>query len=149
MPRIIKRYENRKLYDTEDRNYVSLMDIANLVREGSDVKIVDNATDADITAQTLTQVILEEGKKGRNPLSSEVLHEALRWSNNLIDDGIKQVKQGLDQFIPDTFNKLFNKKNADDMSELKQRIESLENLISSLGDKINTTPSGESNKEQS
>lgn len=138
---IIKRYENRKLYDPQDKKYVSLAEIAGLIRDGVDVKIIDNATNADITAQTLTQVIFEEGKKGRNPLSSEVLHEAIRWSNNLIDDSIKQVRQGIDKMVPETLNKLFNKEKSDDMTELKQRIASLEKMISSIGDKINTTSS--------
>ncbi len=141
MSRIIKRYENRKLYDPQDKKYVSLAEIAGLIRDGVDVKIIDNATNADITAQTLTQVIFEEGKKGRNPLSSEVLHEAIRWSNNLIDDSIKQVRQGIDKMVPETLNKLFNKEKSDDMTELKQRIASLEKMISSIGDKINTTSS--------
>ena len=93
MSRTIKRYENRKLYDTEDRQYVSLDDIAALVRRGIDVQVVDNASGDDITTQTLTQVIFEEGKKGRNPLSKDVLHEVIRFGNTIIDGGIQQVRQ--------------------------------------------------------
>jgi polyhydroxyalkanoate synthesis repressor PhaR len=137
MSRVIKRYENRKLYDAQDRKYVSLNDIAALIREGVDVQIIDNATEADITAQTLTQVIFEEGKQGRNPLSSEILHDAIRWSNNLLDDSLKQVRHGLDQIMPASLSKLFGKEKTDDISELKKRIESLENIILSLGEKIN------------
>ena len=63
--RRITRYgSSRKLYDTVDRRYVGLDDIASLIRQGEMVKAVDSKSGADVTAQILTQVILEEGKKG-------------------------------------------------------------------------------------
>jgi len=145
MGRIIKRYENRKLYDTEGRRYVSLEEIASLIRQGVDVQVVDNVTDTDITTQTLTQVIFEEGKKGRNPLSKEVLHDVIRWSNHLFDDGIQQVRQGLDHLVPESLNKLFGKNASDEVEELKKRVQSLEDLITSLGDQLSSNPEGDSN----
>ena len=87
MARRIKRYENRKLYDTETSEYVSLSDIADLVRSGETVEVVDNATGGDITAQTLTQIILEEGKNGRATISSDLLHALLRRSEEVLDSG--------------------------------------------------------------
>lgn len=145
MGRIIKRYENRKLYDTESRKYISLEEIASLIRQGVDVQVVDNVTDADITTQTLTQVIFEEGKKGRNPLSTEVLHDVIRWSNHLLDGGIQQVRQGLDHLVPESLNKLFGKKSSDDVEELKKRVQSLEELITSLGNQLSSDPEEGSN----
>ena len=64
MIRLIKRYESRKLYDTEESRYVSLDEIAEWIRTGQEVQVVDNGTGADVTAQTLTQIILDEGTKG-------------------------------------------------------------------------------------
>ena len=64
MIRVIKRYESRKLYDTEESRYVSLEDIARWVREGQQMQVVDNGTAEDVTAQVLTQIILDEGKRG-------------------------------------------------------------------------------------
>lgn len=61
--RTIKRYANRKLYDTRDSRYVTLDHIAAMVREGDDVKVVDNTTRADLTTATLAQIIFEEEKK--------------------------------------------------------------------------------------
>lgn len=148
MGRIIKRYENRKLYDTESRKYISLEEIASLIRQGIDVQVVDNVTDADITTQTLTQVIFEEGKKGRNPLSTEVLHDVIRWSNHLLDDGIQQVRQGLDHLVPESLNKLFGKKSSDDVEELKKRVQSLEELITSLGNQLSSDPEEDSNNSK-
>jgi len=135
MSRTIKRYENRKLYDTEDRRYVSLEEIAVLVRRGVDVQVVDNTSGDDITTQTLTQVIFEEGKRGRNPLSKDVLHEVIRFGNTLIDGGIQQVRHGLNLLMPNSLNKFFNATNAaeaENLKQLREKVESLEAIIKSL-----------------
>lgn len=60
--RVIKRYSNRKLYDTKDSRYVTLLQIAELVRAGEDVQIIDNATKEDKTDITLALIISEELK---------------------------------------------------------------------------------------
>ena len=66
-PRKIKRYANRKLYDTRDSRYVTLHQIAQYVRDGDDVTIIDNRTKEDLTNVTLAQIIYEEEKKGNGP----------------------------------------------------------------------------------
>jgi polyhydroxyalkanoate synthesis repressor PhaR len=132
---IIKRYPNRKLYDTEDRCYVSLDDIAVLVRKGVDVQVIDNNKGDDITTQTLTQVIFEEGKKGRNPLSKDMLHEVIRFGNNLIDGSIQQMRHGLNLLMPNSLNKLFGATNtaeAENLKQLKEKVDSLEAIIKVL-----------------
>jgi polyhydroxyalkanoate synthesis repressor PhaR len=77
--RIIKRYSNRKLYDTKDSRYVTLLQIAEMVRSGEEVQIIDNNTKDDLTEVTLAQIIYEEQKaKSRNvPLQTlkEILHQ--------------------------------------------------------------------------
>jgi polyhydroxyalkanoate synthesis repressor PhaR len=60
---LIKRYPNRKLYDTEAKQYITLEGIAELIRQGKEIKVVDNASGEDLTAQTLTQVIAELEKQ--------------------------------------------------------------------------------------
>lgn len=60
---LIKRYPNRKLYDTEARRYVTLEGVAELVRGGQEVAVVDHATGEDLTAVTLTQILLEEERR--------------------------------------------------------------------------------------
>jgi len=62
--RLVKRYRNRKLYDTRDSRYVTLQRIAEYVRTGEDVQIIDNKTKEDLTNVTLAQIIYEEEKKG-------------------------------------------------------------------------------------
>ena len=59
----IKRYANRKLYDTEAKQYISLEGIAEMIRQGVGVQVIDNVSGDDITAQTLSQIILEGEKK--------------------------------------------------------------------------------------
>lgn len=70
---VIKRYPNRKLYDTEAKAYVTLEQIASLIREGRDVQVVDHASGEDLTALTLTQVILEQERRRSGFLPQTVL----------------------------------------------------------------------------
>ena len=62
-PKVIKRYTNRKLYDTVESRYVTLDEIAEMIKAGAEVKIVDNRTKDDLTSVTLAQIIFEEEKK--------------------------------------------------------------------------------------
>ena len=70
---LIKRYPNRKLYDTEAKKYITLDGIAALIRKGEDVQVVDHTTDEDLTAVTLTQIIFEQEKKKSGFLPTSVL----------------------------------------------------------------------------
>jgi polyhydroxyalkanoate synthesis repressor PhaR len=70
---LIKRYPNRKLYDTEAKKYITLDGIATLIRNGEEVQVVDHNTDEDLTAVTLTQIIFEQEKKKRGFLPTSVL----------------------------------------------------------------------------
>ena len=60
---MIKRYPNRKLYDTEAKQYITLSGIAELIRQGGDIQVSDYATGEDLTALTLSQIIFEQEKK--------------------------------------------------------------------------------------
>jgi polyhydroxyalkanoate synthesis repressor PhaR len=67
---LIKRYPNRKLYDTQARRYVTLDEVADLIRDGQDVVVVDHASEEDLTAVTLAQILLgEEKRRGYLPQS--------------------------------------------------------------------------------
>ena len=83
--RVVKRYANRKLYDTQRSRYVTLDQIAEMIRTGEDVKIVDNNSKEDLTAITLAQIIFEEEKK-----SSFMPLSALR---NIIQTGGQSIQQ--------------------------------------------------------
>src|SRR5687767_15678486 len=76
-PKIIKRYTNRKLYDTVESRYVTLDEIAEMVKQGVDVKIIDNRSKEDLTSVTLAQIVFEEEKK-KNQMPLAVLREIIR-----------------------------------------------------------------------
>jgi polyhydroxyalkanoate synthesis repressor PhaR len=71
--RVIKRYSNRKLYDTATKQYITLDQIAELVRQREDLQVIDNETGNDLTTLTLTQIILEQEKKNKEFLPRSVL----------------------------------------------------------------------------
>lgn len=67
---IIKKYSNRKLYDTKEKKYVNLSEISRLIREGAEVKVIDNETKEDITSLILAQIIVEQEKTKKIMLPS-------------------------------------------------------------------------------
>ena len=76
-PKIIKRYTNRKLYDTVESRYVTLDEIAEMVKAGTEVRILDNRTKEDLTSVTLAQIIFEEEKK-TSKMSLRTLKDLIR-----------------------------------------------------------------------
>jgi polyhydroxyalkanoate synthesis repressor PhaR len=117
MTRLIKRYGNRKMYDTRESRYVTLDNVAELVRRGDDLRIVDNDSGEDLTAVTFAQVIFEEAKRRNGFLGLPVLRriiqhggaavqeilsgvdrgrEALGNVRELAERGVKQLVQGAD-----------------------------------------------------
>ena len=135
MSRRIKRYSNRKLYDTESSEYVSLSDIAELVRSGETVEVVDNATGEDLTAQTLTQIILEEGKNGHQVIPSDLLHQLLRRSEEMVDTGIGQIRSTVDELVQSSLGRLQNlvqTPRAQELNELRTQLRELEHRLSIL-----------------
>ncbi len=75
--RIIKRYSNRKLYDTKGSRYVTLLQIAEMVRGGEEVQIIDNTTKDDLTEITLAQIIYEEQKARSRSVPLQTLKELI------------------------------------------------------------------------
>jgi polyhydroxyalkanoate synthesis repressor PhaR len=76
--KIIKRYQNRKLYDTDASCYVTLDEIAEMIQQGEDVAVVDNRNQNDITAATLTQIIFEKQKKSESPVPISTLRHIIQ-----------------------------------------------------------------------
>lgn len=76
--KIIKRYQNRKLYDTHESSYVTLDEIAKMIKNGEDLRVIDNKTKNDITSSTLTQLLYESEKKSKTSPSVSLLKEIIR-----------------------------------------------------------------------
>lgn len=90
--KIIKRYSNRKLYDTERSKYVTLEEIADMIKAGDEVTIIDNKSKADLTSATLAQIIFENEKRdSRMPLG--MLRNLIQTSGEALNEFFdKQVK---------------------------------------------------------
>lgn len=88
---VIKRYPNRKLYDTATKRYVTLNEIAQMIRAGDEVVVVDHATDEDLTAVTLSQIIFEQEKLQGGFLPKAILTNLVRTGG----DTLSTLRKGL------------------------------------------------------
>ncbi len=94
--RLIKRYGNRKLYDTSESRYITLDEIARLVRSGNDVKVIDNENGDDLTAITFAQIILEEEKRRSSLISLGLLRELVQHGEDTLAQLRSQVEKGVE-----------------------------------------------------
>ena len=94
-PKTIKRYANRKLYDTERSSYVTLDEIADMVKGGEDVRIIDNRTGEDLSSVTLAQIVFEEEKKQNSVLSLSALRDIIQTGVALWQRKVKDPVQGI------------------------------------------------------
>ncbi len=76
--RTIKRYQNRKLYDTHQSCYVTLEEIAQIIREGHEIQVIDNKTKNDITYTTQIQLLFDQEKKSTRAGDTELLKRVIR-----------------------------------------------------------------------
>ncbi len=76
--RIIKRYQNRKLYDTFQSCYVTLEEIAQIIREGHEIQVIDNKSKNDITYMTQIQLLFDQERKSLKPGNTELLKRVIR-----------------------------------------------------------------------
>ena len=127
-PKIIKRYANRKLYDTERSSYVTLEDIAVMIKAGEEVQVVDNKSGEDLTSVTLAQIIFEaEKKKSAMPLS--LLRTLIRDGGDVIGEFAReQVEkvQSQTQVIRDRAEKL--------RTELEDRVDRVRSVVTRKGE---------------
>lgn len=96
--RIIKRYANRKMYDTSRSCYVTLEEVAEMVREGHEVKVIDNTTKDDLTEVTLAQVLADSGRKRRGSVPRKGLMDLIAQGNEFLSkkvaEPVSRVKEG-------------------------------------------------------
>jgi polyhydroxyalkanoate synthesis repressor PhaR len=86
---IIKRYGNRRLYNTETSSYVNYQDLTKLIRDGHDIQVIDSKTKADVTKSVLIQVILEEEKNDKSLLPLPFLFQLIRSREEAAQDFFK------------------------------------------------------------
>jgi polyhydroxyalkanoate synthesis repressor PhaR len=83
---IIKKYANRRLYDTEQRAFVSLSQIADMVKQGREIEISDDKTGEDVTAFILTQIVMEEAKNKSLLLPVSLLYLLIRYGDSVLSE---------------------------------------------------------------
>ena len=146
----IKRYPNRKLYDTEAKRYVTLDSIALMIQEGRDVQVIDHETGEDLTNLTLSQIIFEQEKKGSGLLPRSLLTNLVRAGNDTFDQvrrtllgggegaGIGGAEpaepspiQRLDDIVQDVLHGL-NVPTQRDLKQLQTQLDELNNRIAVL-----------------
>ena len=105
MTTVIKRYQNRKLYDVEQSRYVTIEDLARMIREGQTVQVIDHETDDDISTQILANILKQ------TDMSAGLLHHMIRFGAiSELQDDVRQLE----------------------LEDLELKIETLEQLVSQL-----------------
>ena len=92
--RVIKRYSNRKLYDTKDSRYVTLLQIAEMVRGGEEVQIIDNNSKEDLTEVTLAQIIYEEKKANSRAVPLQTLKDLIHTRTEKVLSDLRESPIG-------------------------------------------------------
>jgi polyhydroxyalkanoate synthesis repressor PhaR len=96
---VIKKYENRRLYDTTNSRYVNLEEVAQILQQGNDVQVIDAASGEDITRLILTQIIVEDAKTPDSTFPLDLLRQMVVASGRASQEsGLKYMKAMLDLY---------------------------------------------------
>ena len=145
---IVKKYENRRLYDTAASRYVNLDDVARMVREGVEVEVVDARSGEDLTRVILTQVIMEDAKGHESGLPLDLLrklivasdratHEFLTWYLTTVTDMYQKAQSALPARPLEMVRNLFGAQQpaapppapAEEIAGLRRRVQELEDRL--------------------
>ncbi|WP_246026774.1 polyhydroxyalkanoate synthesis repressor PhaR [Paracoccus luteus] len=119
-PLLVKRYASRRLYNTESSDYVTLEEIARVIREGREVRIVDLKSGDDLTRQYLLQIIAEHESRGESVLPVDVL-------TDLVRSYTAQAQSVVPQFLAASFEML-----RDGQSKMLEQFSALQHPIASM-----------------
>lgn len=99
MAYVIKRYSNRKLYDTQASRYVTLEELEELIQAGKEISVVDVSSGADLTSITLAQIILENERRHRVALPAPFLHQLVKYGETWQDFFQKSLRASLESIL--------------------------------------------------
>ncbi len=99
MAYVIKRYSNRKLYDTQESRYVTLEEIEEMIRAGKEIAVADASSGEDLTSVTLTQIILENERTHRSALPSAFLHQLVKHGEAWQDFVQRSMRSSLEGVV--------------------------------------------------
>jgi polyhydroxyalkanoate synthesis repressor PhaR len=144
---VVRKYENRRLYDTAASRYVNLEDVARMVREGVDVQVVDARSGEDLTRVILTQVIMEDAKGRESGLPLDLLrklivasdratHDFLTWYLTTVTEMYQKAQSALPARPLDMVRNLFSSHPpppppvpAEELAELRRQVQELERRL--------------------
>ena len=144
---IIKKYANRKLYDTRTSSYVTLEGIAGLVRDGHEIKVVDRETGQDLTQVTLSQIVLSEEKRGPSHLidggalqeRGQALLDYVRKTLNVPSDLVNQMERrrgDLEGMVDEAIERALHRlriPSHTDIDKINKRLDKLSSQLKSVG----------------
>ena len=144
---VVKKYENRRLYDTAASRYVNLEDVARMVREGVEVQVVDARSGEDLTRVILTQVIMEDAKGHESGLPLDLLrklivasdratHEFLTWYLTTVTDMYQKAQSALQARPLDVVRNLFSSQPLAPLPAQVPEIETLRLRVQELEDRL-------------
>ena len=114
MPTLIKRYANRKLYNTETSRYITLKGIAELIEAGQAVQVIDNESGEDITSVTLSQILVDS-ERSNTTIPESLVAQLLERGDVLYDalrKGVSDASDGLEEF-QDKMRRMVRRESAD------------------------------------
>jgi polyhydroxyalkanoate synthesis repressor PhaR len=148
---MIKKYSNRRLYNTDISEYITLEDVSALVKEGKKITVQDAKSGDDVTSYVLTQIVLEESKNNNALLPDSLLHLLIRYGDNVLNDFFsKHLQQTMSSYITqkssfdDQFKQMLELGN--DFSDMAQKSMGGMNPFSSFMDMF--SQSNEDKKEE-
>jgi len=161
-PVIIKKYENRRLYDTTNSRYVNLEEVAQMVQEGREVQVLDASTGDDLTRLVLTQIVVEQAKTPGSAFPLDILRQMVAATNRAGQEAALTYAKAMFDLYQNAYRSMPSPLNpfgfmpgpgvprpveaeaappppvsatakADESRELKRRVEELESLVARMG----------------
>jgi len=132
--KIIKRYQNRKLYDTETSSYITLEEIAELIRKGQELKVIDKVTGEDLTSITFSQIIFEKGRTSRQILPINALKKIIQAGGESLAEIFELGFSGIPKKIDEQLNEIMSrltviKEMETDMKKMSKKLQELEKEV--------------------
>jgi polyhydroxyalkanoate synthesis repressor PhaR len=151
---VIKKYENRRLYDTTHSRYVNLDEVAQMVRDGRDVQVLDAVTGEDRTRAVLTQIVVEQAKDGHSAFPLDVLRQMVVASGRVTNEAALTYMRGVFDMYQNAYRAVspvapthavpptpplapsaFAHRDDAQVDALKKRLEELESVVSGIRSK--------------
>jgi polyhydroxyalkanoate synthesis repressor PhaR len=138
-PRVIRKYGNRRLYDTSAKRYINLDEIAQIIRDGEEIQVLDAKSGEDLTRSILTQIIIDDSKTRNGGLPTEILRELIALSDKAKHEGLmlylrsafetyRRAQHAPVEFMRNLLSPRSHE-GSHQIEDLRQRVEELERLL--------------------